>query len=86
MSAEPRDAGVVILEALASPQQIVTLQKAKVTAVNTGPPKTVDLLIDNNRAVPGVRYLLSYASPAVNDAVYVLSYGVGKRVVIGEEA
>lgn len=79
-----RDAAVAIIEALGAPT--VTVEKARVTAVNTGPPKTVDLLINDKWAVPHVRYLLSYATPAVNDAVYVLAYGSGKRLVLGEEA
>lgn len=80
-----RDAAAVLGKTLANGHDL-RLYKARVTAVNTGPPKTVDLLIEDEYAVAGVRYLLSYATPAVDDVVYVLNYGPGRRLVIGEEA
>ncbi len=64
----------------------VVLQNARVTAVNVGPPLSLDLLVDDRWAVADVPYLNSYATPAVNDAVYVLNYGTGRRIVLGEGA
>lgn len=86
MSADAaRDAAASLGAVLAGGPNI-TISKAKVTAVNTGPPKTVDLLVENRYTIQRVKYLLSYATPAVNDAVYVVTYGPGRRLVIGEEA
>lgn len=79
-----RDAAATLVALVGTPG--VVLQKAKVTAVNAGPPASLNLLIENQWTVEGVRYLASYATPAVNDAVYVLGYGPGRRLVIGEEA
>jgi hypothetical protein len=85
MTDQARHSAAVLAEVLTGGPPI-RIQKAKVTAVNAGPPKTLDLLIENTYAVSKVRYLLSYATPATNDAVYVVTYGPGRRVVIGEEA
>jgi hypothetical protein len=85
MTDQARDAAAVIGGLAASPG--VTLHQARVTAVHTGTsPKTVDLLIEDRWAIASVPYLTSYASPSANDAVYVLAYGPGRRLVIGEQA
>lgn len=79
-----RDAAVSIIEALASGGNL-KLVKGRVVATNTGPPHSVDVKINDKWTVPNIRYLASYASPTVDDSVYVLVYGDGKRIVIGEE-
>lgn len=76
-----RNAAVAIMEALGEPG--VTVEKGRVTAVHAGPPKTVDVRINDEHDVPGLRYTPPVI--AVDNAVYVLRYGAGKRVVFGVE-
>lgn len=61
------------------------VEKGRVTAVNAGPPATVDVRLLDTFDVPRIRCLASYTPRAVNDAVYVLVYGSAKRVVLGKE-
>lgn len=79
-------AAAAILGEQAPQGSAVRLQKARVTGVTGGLTPSVNLLVDDRWAVERVLYLKSYAAPAVGDAVYVLSYGPGRRVVLGEEA
>lgn len=85
MTDDVRDVGVSMVD-LARQGFPLRMSKAKVTAVNAGPPKSVNLLVENTYAVPRVPYWSSVAPLAVNDAVYVLLYGASKRVVVGKDA
>lgn len=60
----------------------VTLEQARVTGVNAGPPKTLDIRVNDKFDVPRVRYSDSITAPTNNDAVMVLAYGTGKRFVL----
>lgn len=60
-------------------------QWGTVSAVHTGPPKTVDVMLDGSTtATLALRYLAAY-TPTVNDYVLVLrgTGGVSDRVVVG---
>lgn len=63
-------------------------QWGTVSAVHTGPPKTVDVMLDGaTNATLALRYLASY-TPTVNDYVLVLrsTGGLSDRVVAGKLA
>ena len=83
---EVREVALALADTFRPGAKGVELRKARVVNVNVGPPKSVDLLIEDKYSAPGVRYLASYANPTVDDSVYVLRYGTGQRVVLGEEA
>lgn len=62
-----------VARALDHRQRTPTMRQAKVTAVNAGPPHSVDIMLGGN-PVPRVRYLASY-SPTVADSVWLVQFG-----------
>lgn len=55
---------------------------ARVTSVNAGPP-SLDLLIEDRWAAYAVPYHDHIDTPAIDDEVHVVTYGTGRRVVVG---
>jgi len=79
---EARRAGLQISEALgAAAGTPVTYRKARVLAYNAGPPKTVDVKIEDRYTVNGVPYV-GTGTPAVNDAIYVVKHGTSQRLAL----